>query len=399
MFRRLREAAKRGRTQAKNLLAGLGRGIKKMGRGFKYAGLVTAYGVGRVVVPPIRGTARGITWLWMSAWEIVSITLSPFVWVLGNTLFWLLRAGETVVNKISGNSYGWCHRRYPSFTLLNAVAMTNVDLYPVIAIIGWPLSLLSGKNWWKNLAYGYKVRTASAADRQYYERFQRDLGIQPEEPEEEPTTTWEQVPVEDPNVDEEGLTGIQRYERNMAEGWRLVFPEDKPEGGLDYLVERIRTSTGDEEEVADFLFSIHEDHWGRHWARVPDGIDTTRPKQQPIVVEPEEHLHAKHAAEPAEETPEYDEHGLKNFAGTEVPPDYTTLEDPKERSYWHGAAAVVMGMVSDKNFLNDEEKQNRARALVYNQTKNPQSGYLAPYVMKGFEEFLHHEKDAAAHRV
>lgn len=394
MFRRVREAAQRGRTQAKKVLAGLGRGIKKGARVVKRAAIFTGVGAALVVGRVLRTTARGITWTWLTAIEVISLTLSPFVWVLGSGLFALLRGVETLLNKMTGGERGFMHRRYPAFTLLNAVAMTNVDLYPLIAVVGWLLSPLSGKNWWHNLAYGYKVRTLSAADFSYMKRFERDLGfgIKVAEPE-EPTTTWEQVPVEQPalDVDEEGLTPLQRYERNMAEGWKLVWPEDKPEGGLDYLTERIRTSTGDEEEVANFLFSIHNDHWGRFWAQVPDGIDTTRPK--PSTVEPEEQVHAKHAAD------DLDEHGLVNFALEDVPDDFQSIADPKERSFWYGATFAMESRKKIKNFLDSEEQQNRARAMVAKDTRNPQSGFLIHYAIKGFEEELARAKEQAAHRV
>lgn len=399
MFRRVREAARRGRTQAKGLLVKAGR-----------VGLVGLIYAGKAVKKLWQGidavlmaAARTVTWTWTYAVEVYSMTEAPFTWAIGNVLWWLLRVGETVVNKLRHTNYTYMHRNFPAFTLLNAVAMNNLALYPLVALVGWILSPLSDQNWWRNLAHGYKTRTISAADWAYVERFKRDMAYDKTMGEPE-ASAWEAAadtvqeepvpprPARTGGVDEDGLTGIQRYERNMAEGWKLVWPEEgKEEGGLDYLTDRIRTSTQDEEEVAGFLFSIHQDHWGRFWAKVPDGIDLTRPA--PSVVEPEEQVHAKHAPE------DLDEHGLINFDITNPPEDYSQMHDPKERSYWYGVEFVTQSRRKIKNFLDSEEQQNRARAMVAKDTRNPQAGFLQHYAIKGFEEELTRAKEAASHQV
>jgi hypothetical protein len=133
---------------------------------------------------------------------------------------------------------------------------------------------------------------------------------------------------------------------------------------------------------------------------MPDNISTQRPtkaetEEAPVAppAEPEEHLHARHAAD------DLDAHGLQNFDVTEVPDDFNQLHDPKERSYWYGVQFVTESKRKIKNFLTSEEQQNRARALVAKDTRNPQSGFLQAYALKGFEEELDRAKEAASHQV
>ena len=396
MFRRVREAARRGRTQAKSLLAMAGRGAVTVGVYAIRAVKKLWQGIDAV----LTATARGVTWTWMSVVEVASLTLSPFVWILGNILWWVFRGLENGVNKVRKTQYTWAHNRFQAFTLLNAVAMSNTDLYPLVALVGWLLSPFADQNWWRSTAHGFKVRTVSAADWDYVERIKKDLGFDRTmgEPEE---SAWEAATNHvDTRMTEADAAAY--YQQMLAEGWSLVYPEaGKEEGLFDYMVDRIRQDPEtDEQDVSEFLLSVQEDAWGRHWAMMPDNISTQRPtkaetEEAPVAppAEPEEHLHARHAAD------DLDAHGLQNFDVTEVPDDFNQLHDPKERSYWYGVQFVTESKRKIKNFLTSEEQQNRARALVAKDTRNPQSGFLQAYALKGFEEELDRAKEAASHQV
>jgi hypothetical protein len=420
MFRRVREAARRGSVHVKSLLASVGRGLRV---GALYLG-IGAFKVVRGVDVILRTIGRVLTWAVMSAVEVYSISESPFTWVLGNVLFWLLRGLETIFNKLRGTHHTKLHDTFPAFTILNAVAINNLALYPLVALVGWVLSPLTGQNWWRNLAHGYKVRTMSAADFAYQDRFYRDLAFDRTMGEPADPSAWEMA-TEQPDgaqtVDEEGLTAAQYFERQMAEGWRLIYPDpnlphpddltgEEEVTPFDYLTTRIReqarTQQEADEDAAEFNLSIRKDTWGRYWAMIPDdyAVSTQPP---PRVAEPEEHLHAKHAAgepivmEPVEteEMPEVDEHGLINYDIHDVPDNPNDVHDPKERSFWYGAKWADGSIKTIKNFLTNTEKQNRARALLHKETMNPTSGYLVHYALKGFDAELARAQEAASHNV
>jgi hypothetical protein len=409
MFRRVREAARRGRTQAKGLLA-------RAGRGAATAAVYTGRGLRKVwtgVRTALTYTARAVSWVWMGAVEIESMGWAPLTWIFGNVLFAVLRGGETLINKVFRRESTNMQRRAPAFTLLNAVAIDNIIFYPLVAIVGWVLSPLSGKNWWRTVAHGYKTRTLSAADREYYDRFAYDLAYDKTMGDE---TVWEAATesVTEPpaaNVDVNGLTAIQAYEQNLANGYSMVWPDaNAPEGHrFDYLRQRV-AEQGTQTDLNEFDLSLNEDHWGRWWVMLPDGVSTQRPPKQPFFEEP----HPKHAAEePAEpemteeeaerrhaESPhiERDVHGLINYDITN-PPDFEQISDPKEKSFWYGARFAAESSKQIKNFLGNEKLQNRARMAVANDAKNPQSEFLLVYVLKGFEAELDRAKEAATHHV
>lgn len=393
MFRRVREAAKRGRTQAKSLLVRAGHGC-----------IIGAVYVGRAIKKLWQGidavlmaAARGVTWTWMSVVEVYSITQSPFTWAIGNVLWFVLRGFETVVNKVRKTEYEYMHRNFSAFTLLNAVAINNTGLYPLIALVGWILSPLSDQNWWRNLAHGYKVRTVSAADFDYVDRIKRDLAF--EKTMGEPAqSAWEAATDYVGDNSEPTTDAATYYQQMLADGYSLIYPEaGKEEGLFDYLVDRIANDPGtDDEDSAYFLLTIQEDAWGRHWAQVPDGISTQRPTKAETTVEAEE-THPKHAAEP--DVIQTDEHGLMNYDITQPPDDYTQLHDSKERSFWFGVEFANQSRKRIKDFLTNEEQQNRARAMVAKDTSNPQTGFLMPYALKGFEQELERAKAAASHQV
>jgi ATP synthase protein I len=50
------------------------------------------------------------------------------------------------------------------------------------------------------------------------------------------------------------------------------------------------------------------------------------------------------------------------------------------------------------DFLHSDDEQNKARALLYNDTKNPETGMLAPYAIKGFGEMLERLQQEEAKR-
>jgi len=395
MFRKVRDAAQAGRKKVARLLNKVGIGIKRTALYGALGGLTLAKGILFVV----HKTFRTVTWTWMSVVEVVSMTMSPFTWFFGNILFALFRGAENLVNWIRTTENTRMHDRYPMFTLLNAVAMTNEWWYLFVALVGWLLSPLTGVEWWRNTAHGYKVRTVSAADFSFTDRIRRDIGYYRTFGEDR--SVWEaaSAPPKPDIVDTTIMTAAEYYEHNLAQGYVLVYPNTDvdEEQAFDYLKNRIM-EVEDETWLTEFEMTHEEDQWGRHWASIPSGVSTQKPAKIQDVELPE----------PAEEAPEEVEvvqtettikakHGsLVEFDITSPPDDYREIADPKERSFWYGATFLRESVSQITGFLNNTEQQARARALIVKDTRNPQTGFLMPYALKGFEAALEHDQEVAS---
>jgi hypothetical protein len=403
MFQKVRQAAQAGRRKSAQLLKRAGRALKRTALYGALGGLKLLEGALFVV----HKITRLVSWTWMSAVEVYSMSQSPFTWAIGNVLWWLLRTGENVVNWIRKTEYHYMHNHFPAFTILNAVAFTNLALYPLVALVGWLLSPLTGVDWWRSTAHGYKVRTVSAADFAYVDRIRNDIGFH------RTFGTMEDFQKRYPGadfyehngefvmkeqMDEADMNAAQYYERQLAQGFLLVYPDTNVESPheWDYLEQRIREAT-DESWVTEFEMTLSEDRWGRFWASLPDGVSTQKPARVQTVDLPEPAEEVVEEGEPIVETPVAPKHsGLVEFDLNTPPDNYRDLADPKERSFWYGVTFLRESAKQITGFLNDTNQQSRARAILAKDTSNPQTGFLMPYALKGFEAALEHDQEVAS---
>lgn len=386
MFRRVRDAARRGRRHASNVLAAIGRAAVKVGVWLGHGALKAGVLLGK----GCKYLARGITWTWMSAVEVYCLTDAPFTWIIGNVLFGILRVGETVLNWFRDAKSTAMHDIFPSFTLQNANAFNMVAYYPFVALIGWLLSPISGKDWWAETRAQYKYRTINLADWPYADRFTADLWPVIKKVDEQ---AWAEATDHDAGF-EEAIIRTQKTPEDVEEfytsiGLVRIYPN--PNSGItddfEYLEERIRAAGSDD----DFL-DARADRFNRWWGNIPTGVDPTPP-----LVDPHDPRHAK-VSEPMEEPPvapeEEEEHADWLRPDADVP-DYNDVEDKKLRSWLYGRSIVLLSIEQMTGFLDNQELQNKQRALVFNDTKNPGSGLLSPHALKGFEEMLAAAKKAA----
>lgn len=388
MFKKVRDAAQAGRKKVAQALRKVGRGIKRTALYGALGGLTVFQGAMYIV----HKVFRAVTWVWMSTVEVVSMTMSPFTWFFGNILFALLRGAENLVNMVRKSENTRMHDRFPMFTLLNAVAMTNEWWYMFVAMVGWLLSPLTGVEWWRNTAHGYKVRTVSAADFAYTDRIRKDIGYYRTFGEDRTVFDAAGAPPMPDVVDTTKMTAVQYYEHNMAQGYVLVYPDLNvdEEHWFDYLKERI-SEVEDDTWLTEFEMTHEIDQWGRHWASIPSDVSTQKPArvqdvelpEPPEVVETETPIKAKHS-------------GLVDFDITAPPDDYREISDPKERSFWYGATFLRESVKQITGFLGNTEQQSRARAILAKDTSNPRSGFLMPYALKGFEAALEHDQEVAS---
>lgn len=368
MWRRVREAARRGRKHVSNALSAVGRAAIKVGTWLGHGALNAGILLGKGV----RFLARGITWTWMTVVEIYCLTEAPFTWLIFNVVFFIARGVETLVNKIRGTKYTTVHDIFPAFSLQNAWAFDMVAFYPLVVLVGWILSPLTGRAWFRQTMAQYKMRAIGLGDWAYRDRFSSDL--HPTVREDKDVWAESTTP---PSAEEEALFFTRT-------GWTQILP-DPNTGDIEYIYARVPASTDDEE--VDLIGRV--DNYGRTWMVLPKGVDPTPP---PLINEP------RHAAsERMEEPPVAPEEGEQNDwarADADVP-DYNTVQDPKTRSWLYGRQIVLTSIEEMPNFLDDDALQNKQRALVYNDTKNPETGFLAAHAMRGFDEVLEALKKAA----
>lgn len=392
MFRRVRDAARKGGSQAKSLLKTVGHAAAKVGLWLVSGTIVAA----KKIKLGAKYLARGVTWTWMTALEIYAMSDAPFLWLILNPVFYIIRVTETAINKIWRKTYAGAHRVFPAFSLQNAWAMMNTLLYPLIALIGWILSPLAGKAWWKETSAQYKYRTIHLADYEYEIRITRDLGWD----------VFKDTSIEEAYHRQFKDATLESEAAYMIDELGLTLVEPDPNTGrTDYAWEQIYAYHGTE----DILVEGRQDYFGRVWMEVPDDLtlvvpplvgapmdarDITDPveERQPFVTgttadEPE--IIPVEVVEPEPPVAPEEEPELEDVFTEEETVDFTRfaeMSDPKQRSYAFGAnyANICVGKIP--NYLHDENAQNTARALVFNESKNPQTGLLSHYAVKGFNE-------------
>lgn len=377
MWRRVREAARRGRKLASSALGVLGRAAKKVGSWVGF-GVINA---GILLARGCKFLARGITWSWMTIVEIAALTDAPFTWVIFNVVFFIVRGIETIVNKIRGTEYSAMHNIFPAFSLQNAWGFDMVALYPLVVLVGWILSPLTGQVWFRKTMAEYKMRAIDLGDWAYRGRFEADLNpiVREDKDVWAESTGWPAPDSETYPVNAQGRPTARNSAWFQSYGYVEVFPDpNSPRDSFQYLWDRVKAVVGTTEG-----FFIHGTMDDRYWAILPEGVIATppEPENDPRHAKPSERM--DEPVSPAEES-EYAD-WLRPDA--EVP-DYNNIEDKKLRSWLYGRQIVLTAIVEIKGFLDDVELQNKQRALVFNDTKNPGSGFLSQHARKGFDEML-----------
>jgi hypothetical protein len=378
MWRRVREAARRGRRHASNALSAVGRAAIKVGTWLGHGALNAGILLGKGV----RFLARGITWTWMTVVEIYCLTEAPFTWVIFNVVFFVARCVETLVNKLRGTKYTTVHDIFPAFSLQNAWAFDMVTFYPLVVLVGWILSPLTGRAWFRQTMAQYKMRAIDLGDWAYQGRFRSDLN---------PTVREDKdVWAESTGFQPGRRTAEEEADFREASGFVRVYPDPNVGGtSFQYLMDRVTALMGE-----DAQFRIEIDDHNQYWVLPEEGmeqLDLTPPARW---TGPD----PRHAAsERMEEPPVAPEEGEPNDwtrVDADVP-DYNTVQDPRTRSWLYGRQVVLTSIEEMPNFLDDVELQNKQRALVYNDTKNPETGFLAQHAKAGFDEVLEALKKAA----
>lgn len=340
MFRKIRDAARAGTGKAKSLLVSTGRVAKKVGSwvGRKVTTATLAVGLA------LKYPARLLSWGWARAVEIYCMGQAPVTWVIVNVVWWVLRVSETVYHKVRNSRGTKLRRKFPSFTLQNAWAMTLVVVYPLVRVVNWLLSPFAGKRWTAEENLKFKYTVLQLTDQEYENRFKADLGM---------------------TVGSHRQTAFVSPTKKTREELAALYTEQ----GYIELDDTDELNPQQEEEVQWLVnqglprANIFQDTYARWWVKIPEGmvIDLTVPDHSGWV-DPD--------------------------ADTEVEVDWRSIHHPKDRSRAFGRQYVLASIQNSPGFLDDEQQQNWARALAVKETQSPENGLQQKHVIVGFEEAL-----------
>lgn len=112
----------------------------------------------------IRVVGLSLAWLWITAWRLICLLVSPIWWIIGNAFYALFRGCENLYNLVSRDDAGLMHATYPAFSLRDAEAYALVAVYPVVCFLSWLLSPLTGKHWYVKQMNMYRSDAVHLAD-------------------------------------------------------------------------------------------------------------------------------------------------------------------------------------------------------------------------------------------